>query len=148
MQNPAAFEAQARGRALDFDGCGEAEAVGHVELIQRAFENVIRNAVKYTAEGTRVDVTAAVADGVFTLRVADRGPGVPAADLEAIFEPFYRSSNGQTAGGFGLGLAIARRAMAAHGGRIRAVNRTGGGLVVEMTLPLGAAMQKDRKSVV
>lgn len=142
IADDAAFEAQARGRALDFNGQGEAEAVGHVELLQRAFENVIRNAVKYTAEGTRVDVTAAVADGVFTLRVADRGPGVPAADLEAIFEPFYRSSNGQAAGGFGLGLAIARRAMAAHGGTIRAVNRAGGGLVVEVTLPLAAAMQK------
>ena len=68
---------------------------------------MIRNAVKYTGEGTEVDVEAWVEQGQFVLQVADHGPGVPEGDLEAIFEPFYRAANGSSAGGFGLGLAIA-----------------------------------------
>jgi two-component system OmpR family sensor kinase len=136
IADDARFEAQTLGRDLVFVGQGEAEAAVRVELIQRAFENVIRNGVKYTAQGTRVTVSAATLDGRFVLRVADHGPGVPEADLAAIFEPFYRGANGHGIRGFGLGLAIARRAMLAHGGRIQATNREGGGLLVELSLPL------------
>ena len=71
---------------------------------------------------------------------ADRGPGVPGADLDAICEPFYRARNGEAGHGFGLGLAIARRAITAHGGRIAAANREGGGLVVEIEVPLGRVL--------
>ncbi|WP_374243594.1 ATP-binding protein [Zoogloea sp.] len=144
IADDARFEAQSRGRELNFSGEGEAEGEMRVELVQRAFENVIRNAVKYTAEGTTVEVRASAADGRFVLTVADRGPGVPEADLTAIFEPFYRSAGGQSAGGFGLGLAIARRAVEAHGGHIRASNRPDGGLAMEIVLPFGpvAAAQK------
>jgi two-component system OmpR family sensor kinase len=70
------------------------------------------------------------------IRVADRGPGVAPAELERIFEPFYRTADGQPGPGFGLGLAIARRAIEAHGGSVRARNRDGGGLVVEMRVPM------------
>ena len=136
IADDARFEAQSKGRELHFAGRGEAELRVRGELIQRAFENVIRNAVKYTGEGSGVDVEAWVEQGQFVLRVADRGPGVPESDLEAIFEPFYRAANGSSAGGFGLGLAIARRAVTAHGGDIRARNRDGGGLVVDIRLPL------------
>lgn len=138
IADDARFEAQARGRELSFDGLGDAEVEVRGELVQRAFENVIRNGVKYTGEGTTVEVRAGAEGGNFVLRVADRGPGVPEADLEAIFEPFYRGLNGQATSGFGLGLAIAKRAVAAHGGRIVAFNRAGGGLVVEVSLPLAA----------
>ena len=143
IADDARFEALANGRELAFEGQGDAEAEVRVELIQRAFENIIRNGVKFTAEGTSVEVSATATAGAFVLRVADRGPGVPAADLEAIFEPFYRGQNGHAAEGFGLGLAIARRAVAAHGGHIRASNREGGGLLMEIVLPLAlAAPQK------
>lgn len=141
IADDARFEAQTKGRELRFAGRGDAELRVHGELIQRAFENVIRNAVKYTGEGTEVDVEAWGEQGLFVLQVADRGPGVPEEDLEAIFEPFYRAVNGSSAGGFGLGLAIARRAVTAHGGDIRARNRDGGGLVVEIRLPLN--LRKD-----
>ena len=69
-------------------------------------------------------------------REHDRGPGVDAAELEQIFEPFYRGAQAQSGRGFGLGLAIARRAVEVHGGRVRAANRPGGGLLVEMSVPL------------
>lgn len=130
----ARFEAQASGRDLQFSSAGEAYAQVHAELLHRAFENVIRNAVKYTAPGSIVEVQTERSAGSFRLRVCDRGPGVPEAQLQAIFEPFYRAS--APASGFGLGLAIARRAVEAHGGSIRASNRPGGGLCMEITLPL------------
>ncbi|TYC56644.1 HAMP domain-containing protein [Zoogloea oleivorans] len=138
IADDARFEAQAQGRELSFEGVGDAALVVRGELIQRAFENVIRNGVKYTGEGSTVEAWAGAEAGRFVLRVADRGPGVPEADLEAIFEPFYRGLNGQATSGFGLGLAIAKRAVVAHGGHILAANRVGGGLVVEIRLPLAA----------
>jgi two-component system, OmpR family, sensor kinase len=72
------------------------------------------------------------------LAVSDRGPGIPPGELERVFEPFYRISN-DTVKGFGLGLAIAQRAILAHGGSIRAHNREGGGLRMEIELPLASA---------
>ena len=105
-------------------------------LVQRAYENVIRNAVKYTAPGTAVDVSLRVANGALDVSVADHGPGVPEDELAHIFEPFHRAGNGHPAPGFGLGLAIAQRALAAHGGSIGARLRPGGGLVVDLHLPL------------
>ena len=75
-----------------------------------------------------------------TLTVLDRGPGVAGADLEAIFEPFFRSNaTSNNIDGHGLGLAIARRVLKAHGGSIGAANRDGGGLRVDIILPLSAS---------
>ncbi|MBX3591487.1 MAG: HAMP domain-containing protein [Burkholderiaceae bacterium] len=139
----ARFEARASGRDVSFAGADPVMATARAELLHRAFENVIRNAVKYTREGTAVEVRvglpgAPVRDGApFVLSVADRGPGVPEPELEAIFEPFHRARNGAGEHGFGLGLAIARRAIEAHGGRIVARNRDGGGLAVEIEVPRG-----------
>jgi two-component system OmpR family sensor kinase len=133
----AAFEAETNGRAVVFTADGEFSADVHVELLQRAIENVVRNAVKYTEAGSTVEVSvAAEASGeTLCVSVADRGPGVAPTELEKIFEPFYRTADGQPGPGFGLGLAIARRAIEAHGGSVRARSRDGGGLLVEMRVP-------------
>ncbi|KAA3654073.1 MAG: HAMP domain-containing protein [Proteobacteria bacterium] len=136
IADDARFEAEAQGRQLAFSGEGECWTWGQSELIHRAFENVIRNAVKYTAAGTEVEVHLTHTADALELRVADRGPGVPAEDLDAIFEPFHRCGTDGNAPGFGLGLAIARRALAAHGGQITARQRAGGGLDMLIRLPL------------
>ena len=140
IADDAGFEAEASERSVHFSGAGEVTATVQGELLYRAVENVVRNAAKYTAPGTAVEVQArclpGAGAGTFEVLVADRGPGVREADLEAIFEPFYRADNNQGAIGYGLGLAIARRAVAAHGGQVRARNRPGGGLEVTLSLPL------------
>lgn len=144
IADDAGFEAKALGREVCFEGQGGAEVMVWGELIQRAFENVIRNAVKYTANGSCVEVSAVREGEFFILSVGDRGPGVPVSYLEAIFEPFYRGANINGTCGFGLGLAIARRAVIAHGGVIRAINRESGGLLIEIRLPIVVeAAQKE-----
>ncbi|RII77305.1 HAMP domain-containing sensor histidine kinase [Pseudomonas monteilii] len=109
---------------------------GHEELLYRAFENIIRNAVRYTAAGTEVLVQASLAPGGQWLQVSvsDHGPGVEAARLQRIFEPFDRGTD-NSGDGFGLGLAIAQRAIALHGGSITALAADSGGLRVRIELP-------------
>lgn len=141
VADDARFEAEAQGKGVSFLGDGEALLQGQPELLHRAFDNVIRNALKYTAPGTAVEVqarTEPLPDGrhCFRLTVADRGPGVAEADLDTIFNPFFRGENGGFAEGFGLGLAIAQRAIQAHGGSIVARNREGGGLTITILMPL------------
>lgn len=137
------FEARSRGCGVQLRGAESFVAEVNGELIYRAFENVIRNAVKYTAPGTTVEVNAGIREGVLEVSVQDRGPGVPAELCEEIFLPFRRLENGRTDApgqnipGTGLGLAIARRALILHGGSIRAEPRGGGGLCVVSTLPAG-----------
>jgi two-component system sensor histidine kinase CpxA len=108
-------------------------------LLKRALENVIRNAVHYTASATDVDVDLSESPGGWEITVEDQGPGVPEDQVEKIFEPFYRidEARQRETGGFGLGLSIARRAVEQHGGTIRAHNRrsSSGGLSVVITIP-------------
>lgn len=138
IADDARFEAEAHGRRVRFYGEGEVLVKVRAELLHRAFENVIRNAVKYTREGTAVEVRVErqTAPDRLIVTVDDRGPGVPESDLPAIFEPFFRGGAGVKTAGFGLGLAIARRAIEAHGGSIRALNHPSGGLQIEIILPI------------
>ncbi|WP_286084909.1 ATP-binding protein [Agrobacterium sp. 33MFTa1.1] len=105
------------------------------ELIYRALENVIRNAITHTRPGTAVHVASKVMDRQLVVTIEDDGQGVPAAELEVTFKPFSQSSTVTTRSGFGLGLAIARRAAEWHGGGAWAENRTAGELRVFITLP-------------
>ncbi len=137
----AEYEARARTCRVIADPEDEYRVQADPELLRSAIENVVRNATRYTPEGTTVEVRFerdSIASGdEIVIRVLDSGPGVPPQDLEKIFEPFYRiddARNRQT-GGAGLGLSIAERAVRLHGGRVRASNRTGGGLEVEIRIP-------------
>jgi len=109
---------------------------GDVEGIRRAIENVVRNGVSHTPQGTPVTVRAEREGSVVRITVRDLGPGVPQEELERIFRPFYRldASRHAGTGGTGLGLAIAERAVARHGGRISARNMNPG-LEIAIELP-------------
>ncbi|KUR77463.1 ATP-binding protein [Novosphingobium sp. Fuku2-ISO-50] len=117
---------------------------GNSELVRRALENVLRNALRYSPQGGRleVEVTFGASARLFRIRVCDQGPGVSAHLLTTMFEPFVRGE-GTTdeAGslGAGLGLAIASRAIAAHGGRISASNRRDSGLRIDIEIPAADA---------
>jgi signal transduction histidine kinase len=116
------------------DGC---TVSGKPDLLQSAIENVVRNAVRYTAVETSVEVEARCDASEWRIVVVDHGPGVPEDQLAVIFQPFHRVSSARErdTGGYGLGLAIAERAVKAHGGTITAQNVEGGGLRVEIKLP-------------
>jgi two-component system sensor histidine kinase KdpD len=92
--------------------------------------------VKYTPEGSPVEIAAGSVAEEAWLEVRDRGPGIPEGEEERIFEKFYRAGDGERAGGTGLGLPICRAIVHAHQGRIIAKNRDGGGALFRMTLPL------------
>ncbi len=108
-------------------------------LIEQVFFNLLDNAVRYTPEGCPVEITANASSGAVTVSFADRGPGLPADVLDRVFEKFYRAKSTTARGGAGLGLTICRAIVSAHGGRIWAENRPGGGLVFRFTLPFSEA---------
>ena len=129
------FEAQAKGRSVRISSDQPCTVMGSENLLRSAIENVLRNAVRYTAEGTAVDVSLVGQNGHSVLQVSDHGGGVPEDELANLFRPFYRVGEARTrkTGGIGLGLAIAERAIKAHKGTIAARN-TGDGLMVEIKL--------------
>jgi len=114
---------------------GQCMVNGFEELLRSAIENVVRNAIRHTAEGTAVEISLQAHNSRASLRVRDYGPGVPEAVLADIFLPFRRIAIGDSDGA-GLGLAIAERAVHVHRGTIRATNAPGGGLIVELDLPV------------
>ena len=134
------IEAQAHGCDLQFLATQAATVDGDPELLRRAVENVIRNAIRFAPGETAIDVSLARNNGKVLVDVRDRGPGVPEEALPRLFDAFYRvePDRGRSAGGgVGLGLSIARRAIALHHGSIRARN-VHPGLEVEMELPVSA----------
>jgi two-component system sensor histidine kinase CpxA len=137
------YEAHQRNCSVIFEPGGELEVVGRRELIYRAVENVVRNAIRFTEEGTAVEIrTASVQDGsrrTASIQVSDHGPGIPEQEIESIFRPFYKVDQARSPqkGGFGVGLAIAERSVKLHKGDVRAFNRAGGGLTIEMRFPIG-----------
>jgi two-component system sensor histidine kinase CpxA len=143
------FEAQSRHCRVHCVIQNEITVLGSASLLHSAIENVVRNAMRHTREGTDVEIRLAQESGngkeEAVVRVTDRGPGVPQDSLDKLFRPFYRldDARGRQTGGVGLGLAITERAVRLHGGTVRAANRPEGGLMVEIRLPLELAKPSE-----
>ena len=137
----AQFEAQSLNKRVEITRADAFRIEGERALLSSAIENVVRNAVRHTPENTAVEVALQTTESGATISVRDHGPGVPPETLERIFEPFFRveEARDRQSGGAGLGLAIVQRAVAAHGGEVRARNGATGGLEVELELPLVSA---------
>jgi two-component system sensor histidine kinase CpxA len=138
------FEAQAKGKSVRFTGTRPCRVMGDEGLLRSAVENVLRNAVRYTAEGTSVDVSLTSDEGTATIKVLDHGGGVPEDELKNVFRPFYRigEARERATGGIGLGLSIAERAIHAHNGTIEARN-VDHGLLVEIDLTCSPKNQAE-----
>jgi len=111
-------------------------------LIEQVLVNLLDNALKYTHDGTPIDISAGTKDNRLVVEVADRGPGIPEADLPRLFEKFYRGPQKETKSGAGLGLSICKGIIEIHGGTISAENGPEGGALFRFTLPL-AETKKD-----
>jgi two-component system sensor histidine kinase CpxA len=137
----ASYEAQSRHCTVQLACHADCTVKANPELLHRAVENIVRNALQYTADETAVEITldceTSAGDREAVVRVMDHGSGIAPEKLEAIFQPFYRLDHARerATGGFGVGLAIADRAIRLHSGRIRAANRQEGGLMVEIRIP-------------
>jgi len=134
----ATFEAAATEATIHYQNSGEIKVNGDAALLRSAVENIVRNAVFYSGQGGRIDVSLEKANGAAVISVRDNGPGVPENALPLLFKPFYRvdDSRGTNTGGMGLGLAIVRNAAAIHGGSVSAKNVAPHGLEVELRLPM------------
>jgi len=133
IADDARFEAGAR---IEVDAPVPVTVRGAPDLLWSAVENIVRNAVKHGGPDGAVDVALHPEPGLVHIEVLDRGPGILDEHLGEIFEPFFRSNPTQNnVDGHGLGLAIAKRVVETHGGRIAAANRSDGGLRVTITLP-------------
>lgn len=129
----AKFEASAKSITITYSRPASYAIQGHEELLIRAFENVLRNAIAFSPLNGLIRVNANAGEHALVVTVADEGPGVPADALEHIFDPFFhRSSEGH-----GLGLAIARRAVDQHKATLSGVNLPGGGFEMTFVIPQG-----------
>lgn len=141
------FEARSLNRSVQIVASDHCSINGVEELLRSAVENVVRNAVRFTAEGTAVEIALrkqnGPGDNFAIISVRDFGNGIPEEALKKVFQPFYRTEDArdrQSGGGTGLGLAITERAVHMHGGTVEATNVPGGGLSVQMKLLLRRAV--------
>jgi signal transduction histidine kinase len=143
------FEARSRNRSVYLLSGFACVVHGNEALLRSAIENVIRNAVNYTSDGSQVEVAITDEDHGQTalIRVRDHGPGVPESALATIFQPFYRldEARDRSSGGIGLGLSITERAVRGHGGTVQAINAVDGGLTIEIRLPVPPSLKPARE---
>jgi two-component system sensor histidine kinase CpxA len=114
------------------------EVLSHPEYLFRSLANVLRNAIRYAGESGPIVISAEEKEGMVSITVSDNGPGIPEAELESVFRPFYRPefARQRETGGVGLGLAIVRTCIEACGGAVLCRNRSPKGLEVEIKLPI------------
>ncbi|MDB5986961.1 MAG: histidine kinase [Nevskia sp.] len=132
----AGLEAQPRELQLSMATNATPAVLGNAALLERALDNLLANAIKFSAPGGAIAVSLDQSAGRAILCVRDHGPGVPPDEIASLFRPFFRGSNAERAQGHGLGLAIVARIVQAHGGNVQALNAEGGGLIVKISLPL------------
>ncbi len=132
------YEAKTHQCTVVYNGPEGVDYFGSPDLLAQALENVIRNAVKYTAEGSTVSVHLTRTAEQLMIQIADQGPGVPDEALTKLFDPFYRvaAARDRQSGGSGIGLAIAEQAVKLHSGTISATNLLPKGLLIEINLPI------------
>jgi two-component system sensor histidine kinase CpxA len=137
VTSDANFEAKAVNKEVVLEKSENLKVFGNEMLLRSAIENVLRNAVRYTEENTRVEVSVKQVGNNSLISIRDYGDGVPEKDLEKLFKPFYRvqEARDRKSGARGLGLAIAERAVSNHQGTIKAEN-TEKGLLVKISLPI------------
>ena len=143
----AEFAAGERQRSVHFPAGVDLYVQGNADLLRSAIENIVLNALRYTASGTAVDVhlQADTASASAQLTVRDHGPGVPDKELQNIFRPFYRVDNArdEQSGGAGLGLAITDRVIRLHRGSVTAANAAKGGLELRVRIPIADLAQHE-----
>jgi two-component system OmpR family sensor kinase len=146
----ARIEASAMNKEVEWTPGQPIVIEGDPSLLRSAIENVVRNAVRFTAPGTAVRVTLERVRSQLLIVIEDHGPGVPPAELERIFEPFYRvaEARDRDTGGTGMGLAITQRVVDLYDGTVRALNVPSGGLRVEIRLPFKESAQNAHASPV
>jgi two-component system sensor histidine kinase KdpD len=106
-------------------------------LMAQVLVNLLENAIKYSPQDSWIEVVALLDDSKVRLQILDRGVGIPFDDLSRVFDKFYRVQRPESVSGTGLGLSISKGIVEAHGGEVRALNREGGGTILEVELPLG-----------
>ena len=131
----ARFEGMAKKIAIQYEQAGDVSVLGQQDLLHRAIDNVVRNALKYSEDESQVVISTLLKQDNIIIKVTDHGPGVAENELETIFQPFYRGSESHHKDGHGVGLAIAKQIIEAHGGSVMAKNQVAGGLSVEISLP-------------
>ena len=127
------IEARSADCTLQLETERNLEVAGDPDLLHSAFENIVRNAIRYSPAGGVITIAAGIENGDIRVVIGDQGPGVAADQLERIFEPYAHAGDPQS--GTGVGLAIVRRVMERHGGAVRAENAEAGGLRVVAQLP-------------
>jgi two-component system sensor histidine kinase CpxA len=139
IADDASFESQAKNKSVAVKEYCDASVRGNALLLRSAIENVVRNAVRYSPEGGEVAIDMRSTPDMkrVMITVLDRGPGVPAASLHRLFDPFFRvdPARDRDSGGVGLGLSIVRQATLFHGGSVTAQNHPEGGLIVRLEFP-------------
>jgi signal transduction histidine kinase len=134
----ASFEADTKQCKVEIKLPNKICLTGYPDLLHRAIENIVRNAISHTPEGSTITISGKTnsESNLFCLHIMDEGAGVPEKDLKLIFEPFYRSVNADHFQGHGLGMSITQRIVEAHSGKVEIQNRKEGGLMVTLKLPL------------